>query len=326
MFGSGDGQGGLENFKVMTGDSSYDPSIPCSDKNVELDIKCGLGPDFATDPAPADPFDYVLNDDDSLPRWADDAFARIYSMDGILLPGFVPGETDAAYELRLESLLDASNNDDYTTYESTYHALESYMKDGRFSKLIGPDPNGPKTIAYLDQALHFAGYPKVYAKNGSDNAVLQEFIDLATDDTDHFKNSLVKVNPPLNATSTEDINNSYGGGGSFAVTMPVIFAGVCGEWKSLKGKYYIGTAKLMITRIWQGVNACYDASDPVTVYGSPPCTIGEIVPQLGGSSGDNYECVTGHSSGAQAGIEALIQPPVDDEETEFGIQKIYLVE
>lgn len=332
MYGSGDGHGGLENYTVMGGDNTYDPAIPCGDKNVEVDIRCGLGPDFPdVDPLPStdDPlFGYLQNANKSLPRWDNDAFTRIWSMDGILQQGYVTDETEIEYETRLETLKNGSATGDWTIYDAGYPdpPLPGWAKDGRFDKLI--DKEGTNHVALFDEALRYAGYPEVQAKNGEDNSVIQKFIDLSTTESGHFKNSLTKINEPLDATSDADPNNSYGGGESFAVTIPVIFAGVCGEWKSLKGKYYIGTANLLITRIWQNKNTCYDASNPVTIIGTPPSSDTPSCP--GGFNpvpildGDSYSCVTGAGTGAESGIEALITPK--GEEGPSGIQKIYLVE
>jgi hypothetical protein len=319
LYGTGTAHHGLENESIIKGDNTYNPDIACGDRNVELDVRCGLGDEFETPASPpVDPLDY-----DPLPRWDDKVdFERIWSMDGILKIGYVTGENQTQYETRLDALKDASATNSWTAYDAAYPtpALPTWARDGRFDKIIGPD--GGDTIAYYDQALHYAGYPEVFAKNGVDNSVIQEFINLSTE-SGHFKGPLTDVNAPLDATASADPHNSYGGGDTFAVTIPVIFAGVCGEegWKALKGKYYSGLANLLITRLWKNQNDCYDAANPVTVYGSPPFNIHAFSPKL---NGDTYACVTGSSSGAQAGFEALITPT--GEEGPKGIQKLYLVE
>lgn len=320
LYGTGTTHKGLENEPIIKGDSTYNPDIACGDRNDELDVQCGLGDEFETPSSPPeDPLDY-----DPLPRWNDTAaFERIWSMDGILKRGYVPGENPTQYETRLEALKTASATNNWSAFDGDpgdpYPLLPLWARDGRFDKIIGPD--GGDTIAYYDQALHYAGYPSVDAKNGADNAVIQEFIDLSTE-SGHFKGPLTDVNAPLDEPASP-AQNSYGGGDTFAVTIPVIFAGVCGEdgWKALKGKYYSGLANLLITRLWKNQNDCYDAANPVTVYGTPPFDYTTFSPKL---NGDQYSCVTGSSSGAQAGFEALITPT--GEEGPKGVQKIYLVE
>lgn len=327
IYGTGTAHQGLENEPVIRGDkTTYDPDSACGDRNVELDIRCGLGPEFETDPDPTDPLDYAQNANDPLPRWTDTTpFQKIWSMDGILLKGYVSGETVAQYQTRLDVLKAASESGDWTAYDAAYPTpvLPTWARDGRFEKMIGKDASGSETIAYFDQALHYAGYPAIDAKNGANNAVMQEFIDLATTDG-HFKDSLTDINPPFDATATSDPHNSNAGGDTYAVTIPVIFAGTCGEdgWKALKGKYYIGTANLLITRMWKGQNDCYDAVNPLTIYGSPPtCSASDFTPQL---VGDQFACVTGNASGAAAGFEALITPK--GVEGPQGIRKVFLVE
>jgi Flp pilus assembly protein TadG len=323
---------GLENEPVIRADrTTYNSATACGDRNVELDIRCGLGDDFVSPPSPlGDPLAL-----DPLPRWDNKStFEWVWSMGGILRPGstYGPGETagnlnDPKFQTRMDALKNASATNDWSAFDGDpYPALPLWALDGRFappdSKRQIIEKAGGKTVVNYDQALFYAGYPEVQAKNGADNAVIQQFIELSTE-SGHFRNSLTNINPPLDATATSDPNNSYGGGETFATTIPVIFAGVCGEdgWKALKGKYYSGTANLLITRLWKGQNECYDAASPVTVYGSPPFDINAFIPKL---NGDQYSCVTGSGSGAAAGFEALITPT--GEEGPQGIKKIYLVE
>lgn len=323
LYGTGTDHKGLENEHVIPADkSSYSSTTPCGDKNVELDIECGLGDEFVSDPSPPpDPLDY-----DPLPRWDDDAFARIWSMDGILQKGYVTGENQTQYEARLDALKTASATSSWTAYDASYPtpALPTWARDGRFappdSKHQIIEKDGTKTIVNFDQALFYAGYPEVSAKNGADNSVMQEFIDLSTE-AGHFKDSLTDINVPLDATASTDPHSSYGGGETFTVTIPVIFAGVCGEWKALKGKYYAGTANLLITRMWKNQNDCYDAANPLTVYGIPPCDVSDFSPKL---NAGQFSCVTGAGSGAAAGFEALVTPRAV--EGPQGLKKIYLVE
>ena len=342
IYGDGSGEGGLENEDVRKGDGTYDSgSSPCDlSVNHELTIECGLGDEFEPPSSePDDPLDY-----DPLPRWdynlsgsGYDPFRRIYSMDGILEQGYITGESDSDYEARLEALKDASeayadgDPTPFATYEANYPApiLPGWAKDGRFEVLVGTD--GSKTVALFEQALLYAGYPAVAATNGTDASVLKKFLELTTEDQDdgHFNTSLTRISPPLDATGTgaDDPSNSYGGGETFAVTIPIVLTGLCSDTAYNAMFPYIGTANLLITRVWAGVNECYDTIDPVTVYGNPACnpSLSLHKPDVVTVDGkETFTCVTGNAAGAKKGIEALITPR--GEEGPQGIQKIYLVE
>jgi len=328
LYGTGTDHKGLENEPVIRANSTtYNSNTACGDRNVELDIKCGLGDDFVNAPSPpGDPLKY-----DPLPRWDNKtAFEWIWSMGGILKQGYVVDENQTQYETRLNALKTASTTNttsSWAVYDTAYPTplLPTWARDRRFappdSKRQIIEKDGAKTIVNFDQALFYAGYPEVQAKNGADNSVIQEFINLSTE-SGHFKDSLTNIHAPLDATASADPHNSHGGGETFAVTIPVIFAGVCGEegWKALKGKYYSGTANLLITRLWKNQNDCYDAASPVTAFDFD--TSG-FSPRL---NAGQYSCVTGVSSGAPTagGFEALITP--HGEEGPQGLRKLYLVE
>lgn len=315
LYGTGMAHQGLENEPVLkwnkTGINPFDPAAPCGEKNVEFNIVCGLGDDFVPGVQnPEDPLDY-----NPLPRWNDVGFDRIWSMDGVLQKG--TGESDAAYRTRLDVLKAAAISKDYTAYDAAYPDLPAYQKDGRFEHFIGKYQGN--TVAFFERPLHFAGYPSVAATEGEQNTVLQEFIDLSTT-AGHFKRDLTALNPPLNETEATSPHESYGGGETLSVTIPVIFAGLCGEWQALGEHYYIGTANLLLTRLWKGVNECVDARNPVQVFSGANC--GSFTPSLGVN--DSFACVTGNAAGAESGIEGLLVPKGLEAET--GILRVYLVE
>ena len=318
LYGTGESHEGLENETVRKWDGTFDTSVPCGTRNVGLSIVCGLGEDFVAGPSnyPEDPLNY-----NPLPRWDDEGFDRIWSMDGVLRQGGRPeiaGEELEPYRTRLDALKAAATSGDYTAYEAAYHDLPAYQKDGRFAHFIGKYKGD--TIAFLEVPLHFAGYPSVAATEGENNSVLQEFIDLSTREGS-FKRELTSITAPLNETAATSPHISYGGGETLSVTIPVIFAGVCGPdgWQALGEHYYIGTANLLLTRLWKGVNSCVDASNPVVVFPGHGC--GSFVPSL---DGNTFGCVTGNAAGAEAGIEGLLVPRGEKDET--GILKVYLVE
>ena len=327
IYGTGESHQGLENTGVLKWNGSFVNTVPCGNKNVALNIACGLGEDFVQPVSPpVDPLNY-----DPLPRWDDVGFDRIWSMDGVLQKGYWAGETGEtvaaydAYRTRLDDLKTAADNNNYPAYETKYGngTLPDYQRDGRYkdtgdNKLNIIAKEGGKTIVRFERLLHFAGYPSVAAKNGEDNSVLQEFINLSTTDG-HFKGALTSINDPLDETAATSPHVSYGGGETLSVTIPIIFAGICGEWSSLGEKYYIGTANLLLTRLWKGVNDCVDASNPVQVFSHPP-GCGSFKPKL---NNDTFACVTGNSNGAESGIEGLLVSKGPKEET--GVLRVFLV-
>lgn len=333
LYGTGEDHEGLENEPVLKWNKNginpnekFDNSVPCGEKNVDLNIVCGLGPDYVPGVQnPVDPLNY-----NPLPRWdvTDGSFDRIWSMDGVLRQGHVAGElppgdptADKAYRDRLDALKAAADNNDYPAYEKVYGTLPTYQQDGRYKdtgdnklNIIGKE-NG-KTVARFERLLHFAGYPSMAADQGEKNSVLQEFIDLSST-AGHFKRDLTARNPPLNETEATSPHVSYGGGDTLSVTIPVIFAGLCGNWNALGEHVYIGTANLLLTRLWRGVNDCVDARNPVQVFSGNGC--GGFTPPLGAN--DTFSCVTGPAGG---GIEGLTVPRGLEAET--GILRVYLVE
>lgn len=315
LYGTGESHQGLENEPVLKWNGGFDANVPCGEKNIELNIVCGLGDDYVEGTQnPEDPLNY-----NPLPRWdvGDGSFDRIWTMDGVLRQGKVPGENAAQYQTRLDVLKAAALSGDYSTYEATYHVLPTYQKDGRHAHFISKI--GPETGVSFDVPLRFAGYPSVEAKEGEDNSVIQEFIDLSTTEG-HFKTALTDITAPLDETAATSSHVSYGGGETLSITIPVFFTGLCGDTKFLKEFYYIGTANLLLTRLWKGVNNCVDARNPVQVFSGNSC--GSFTPSLG--TGNTFACVTGHASGAESGIEGLLVPRGKKEET--GVLRVYLVE
>ncbi|MCA1765482.1 MAG: pilus assembly protein TadG-related protein, partial [Desulfobulbaceae bacterium] len=255
IYGDGSGDEGLENEDVRKGDGTYDAdSSPCDlTVNNGLTIACGLGDEFVPPAlAPDDPLDY-----DPLPRWdynldedadlSDDPFRRIYSMDGILEQGYIAGESDSDYEARLETLKNASEDyatgdhlTAFNTYDTNYPSpiLPDWARDGRWDVMVSK-----KGEALFEQALLYAGYPAVAATNGTDASVLKAFLELTTEGQDdgHFDTSLTSITPPLDATESSDPSNSYGGGETFAVTIPIVLTGACQDTAYNAMFPYVGT-------------------------------------------------------------------------------------
>lgn len=318
LYGTGENHDGLENTAVRRN---------CGASNFELDIVCGLGPDFV--PGAQTPVDPLLYN--PLPRWDNTEFRRVWTMDEVLTKKKIgiTEETDTAYKTRLKALRAAAVSNDYITYDATYGVLPAYQKDGRHIEYItDANPNKPgdisKVSANFEKPLHAAGYPTVTATNGVANSVIQAFIDMIADNN-IFKSALTSISAPLNETATPVYNNprSYGGGQTLKVTVPIIFAGDCAGWKAGAGNvthYYIGTANLLLTRVWQNRNSCNAALNPVEVFGGQTCQPGGFTPSL---AGNTFSCggVTGPTGG---GIEGLLAPK--GAEAKAGTLRVYLVE
>ncbi|MDH3392640.1 MAG: pilus assembly protein TadG-related protein [Desulfobulbaceae bacterium] len=337
LYGENDDHQGLENTAVLKRDG---PSGPCGNEainkntgnNYEYEINCGLGNDFDDAvTAPEDPLAY-----DPLPRWYNhSAFDRILSMDGMLSRGHTVDtdnkwtytEDPTSYQERMAALLDAATTGDYTTYNTSYSCPSAYcttnnigynenILDGRFTRYIEWSNKDKQYIAHPEEALRDAGYPLVQAKNGQDTAALAAFIDRVVSDPDdgHFKDSLTSDTGPFNDVGA-DAN-----GETLPVTIPVIFSGQCGDWKALKGQFYIGTANLLITRIWKNNHACWDEGEnPLEAYDDCVDDFTPTVPSR------TFTCVTKKDSGAEAGIEALIWEK-GKKDPSSGVLRVELVE
>lgn len=310
LYGDNDDHQGLENTAVL---KQTDSSGPCGNEainkntgnNFEYEIVCGLGEDFDESILPPgnDPLQY-----NPLPRWYNDiAFERILSMDGML------GEEGSDdYQTRLGLLFSAAERfsygdpgayNDYINYcQLNGIDYNSAILDDRFMRYIEWDKKEKKYVVHPEEALRDAGYPLVQAKNGQDTAVLAAFIDRVSAEANdgHFKDSLTASAGPF-AEEGADAT-----GETLPVTIPVIYAGECGGWKALKGKFYIGTANLLVTRIWKNNHDCWDVKyvdethHPLVSADSCTDNFTPIVPSR------TFRCVTKKDSGAEAGIEALI--------------------
>ena len=324
LYGENDTHRGLENTSVL---KTNGPSGPCGNESIdpntgnnhEYDIKCGLGNDFDdfSGTPPADPLAY-----DPLPRWYNETdFERILTMDDTLSKA--PGESDSQFQTRMGILLTAASSvgPDYSAYiaycntESIdYHP--AVLVDNRFTRYIEWSNQDKKYIVHPEETLRDAGYPLVQAKNGQDTAALAAFIDSIISDPDngHFKPTLTANTGPFAEEGAD------AAGETLPVTIPVIFAGECGDWKALKGKFYIGTANLLLTRVWKNNHDCWDEGEqPLVAADACVDAFSPTVPSR------TFTCVTKKDSGAEAGIEALIWEK-GKEDPFSGILRVQLVE
>jgi Flp pilus assembly protein TadG len=336
IYGMDETHAGLENETVKKGGCTTDDNLIsvknfnnlCSDAT---NITCGLGDPF-TGASPSDPLSFI-----PLPRW--DNFAdiqRIWSMDGVLTRDEA-NETLSEYETRLGKLYQASNPAytayTYNDYNNDYPSRPTNLTDDRFTRYIAPNkPNDPIKVtgtANFKEPLKEAGYPAVWLIEGETNTIV-DFLKTVVPTKDNklvgtkFKANVIQENKPFD---DDGAATSYGLGETVQLTIPVIFTGECTDTKYNKPGLYIGAANLLITRIWNSINDCYDVGNTAVTlqtgadygrFGSDKNN--DILPAL---VGDKILCTKGF---AGKSFEGLIRPPAGDEETKAGIQKIYLVE
>jgi Flp pilus assembly protein TadG len=351
---------GIENTAVdpaaQTFSSSYAGCQPDG-----LDIPCGLGgkinnKDIASwdeFPAPSplpslvrdgttgvysptgfDPMTgYAING--YLPRWYnlnptadfqdDDHFTRVWSQDGVLLPGYIDAthyESFAAYQNRLTSYLTGPgpyNDSRFNAGGAQGPIIRSWQGGTRndiLAKLasIGIDVTGaPSQILYPDfsKLTQYAGYPKVYVFNGTAATILADFL-ANTDVTDADSN--LKCRQDIDLPSGQH---------ALIVNMPVIFAGACETWKAISNNAtrntmsYVGMARMLLTRAWKNPDA-YDCGDSFVNVGS--CTATFDPPAAGGG---DLSKVTAH---IQA-IEGVNLYPIPDQlARQASLLKVELVE
>jgi Flp pilus assembly protein TadG len=352
---------GIENTAVdpaaKTFSSSYEGCRPDG-----LDIPCGLGrvgtKDIATwdeftapsplpslirdattgvySPTTFDPMTgYAVNG--ALPRWYDlnpaadfqddDHFTRVWSQDGVLLPGFIDSthyEDFTVYQTRLASYYDGT----VQPYGDNRYVHSAGAQGDIIQKFTGGTKNdilaglqsagivtgNPSSIYYPDfsEVPQYAGYPKVYVFNGTASSILADFL-ANTDVTDADSN--LKCRQDIDLPSGQH---------ALVVNVPVIFAGACETWKAISNgspKHtlaYVGLAKLLLTRAWKNPDA-YDCGDSfVNVSG---CDLSTFVPPPG--SGNDLSKVTAH---IQA-IEGVSLYPIPDQlARQASLLKVELVE
>lgn len=361
VYGTGLAHDGIENTSVSVATRTIPvPDFPTySDVtrgcvgNAGLDINCGLGEDLSLDPedpqlirkadptkvplaAQTDPLRY-----DPLPRWYhfddvpettdvyDDAFTRLVTQNGTLVRD--DGESAAAYQTRMQGL-----------YEGTLPSPYGGAGDYRF-KAVGNNEKfiTEKSGVYIPnflEVLRYAGYPPVWINNGTIPPALDKFLENLVDPQGKGKgatqfqtgvSNIVEPFTPGNET------NSGGVGETVRLTIPVIFAGDCDNWKALSvgpvktdiKLYYIGTASFLITRAWKSPD-CFDHGPDraIKIEFNPPadCVLAgakTFSPQINGTS---IEC--GGGKAPNAALEGLLRVPTKGEKEKAGVRKIYLVE
>lgn len=350
VFGGDDEESGLENTVNIS--RSLGGGIGCPIESNETDIKgfpdycsvpvnisCGLGGDYADGhDNPVDPRLFT-----PLPHWYDDdgsALERIWSQDGTLSPGpLATGEVDAdgvptaAYFNRLKDLYLASQDntfDDPGGYNETYTGIgkalpAGFPRDERFTRYINQHSGEPSFRLPLQEA----GYPEVSLIEGK-TAVVKAMIDMVADeDTLEFKEDFRKENEPLDNKGT-----SGGKGETVIITIPIIYTGSCTDTQYNKTGIYVGTANLLLTRLWETKQAThsFDAgfnSVSVTANWDTFCNSATLfgknkkINRLPPLTGLQLSSVLGFDGKS---FEGLLLEPDRGPEADTGIRKIYLVE
>ncbi len=328
---------GLE-FETVTNDGSCtttDNEIVVNDFeqliNVNVNINCGLGGEFTDQsPRPADPLNYA-----PLPRWYDkNDFARVFSMNGLLQQG--ANETDGQYATRMLALYTASQNDDFTGYNTTYavNQVPADLMDDRFTRYIITKQNG--NFDHVDSRIPLieAGYPQVHLIEGLTETVTDFAKMIITSDGNQFTStrfmpSASNVYPPFDS---EHSSTSGAEGHTVLLYVPIIFTGNCDDTAYNKPAIYVGLANVLLTRLWTTTNECFDNGDNSAVV-SITCPAPAGYTGKFGSSKQNYTnpeltadqllCTNGFEPKS---FEGLLLEPLTDEETESGLARYLLVE
>lgn len=352
VFGKGvDDSNGLENHIVDTDrpssgfSSSYEGCKP--NPTDYLDINCGLGRIAGKDialpnefPAPGllpdlqfnDPLvgDYWIGDPgfdpltayDTLPRWyniiadnvfdENDHFTRIWSQDGILLPG--PNEGEPAYADRLQRLLDGDDVDLHPYGDNRFADSSNSTIVPKGGDFVHKDKG--KLKPNYQAVMQHAGYPKVYVNNGQMKNALKTFVE-----------NILKDPATLNCSDNDPFPADEQ---TVRVNMPVIFAGACEDWKALSNSdnhvlTYVGLAKFLLTRVWVNPDQ-YDCGDKFVTTDSDEddCEGTSFDPELAG--GDTFSLTAGLNPHIVALEGINLIPVADDEEDSGSILEVFLVE
>jgi Flp pilus assembly protein TadG len=344
------GLGKVADERLAPPESFPEPTVPPD--MITRDSK-GIFQPYNGSTGPFDPMlDYNNSGNGALPRWynlnnddvlkTDDHFVRIWSLDGHLIKGPIPGSAKAiALGVTGESFVEYQDRlQGY--FEGTLSPPDPY-NDGRLkdealggSSLISDSVGNAEATAIaayytgmgesVDKAdveywpdflkiMEHAGYPKVSVTNGVVTTVLDAFFsnpEVADEDAETLKCS---DNAPLN-------------GETLRLQIPVIFAGFCESWKALSNAstqhtlVYVGLGDFLITRGWKNP-AEYDCPSPVTLSANgvmTSCPDHDFDPALVG--GDAFSDIGRHDKA----VEGLFKVPQVDTSAAASIMKVYLVE
>jgi len=346
---------GIENESVdysLSGCYPHDFDIPCGLGQIggediappgAFPIPGNISALSGTPGVPASGFDPLIDygTNGALPRWynintadenfdSDDHFTRVWSQDGILVPG--AGESAPDFVARLKTYAECSNPTDPTSTCSPYKDTRFHYDKDEYDFITHPtgqpaqnllDSLGfiPEYWPNYKEVFRQAGYPKVGVINGKTQTVLDAFI--ANRNVSDGTDLICSDNTPLPA-----------GQKTLRINAPVIFAGACEDWKAISGNpvghslTYVGLSKFLLTRAWirSGTEGSYDCGEVDEVVRVPgggcPDTIFD--PPLDGI----YFSVDGITVSADyRGLEGLSTVPTPDgEEDQGSILSVFLVE
>jgi Putative Flp pilus-assembly TadE/G-like len=341
------GLGGKINNKDIASWDEFPAPSPLPALNRDWDPATGTGTGVYS-PTGFDPMTgFAVNG--YLPRWYnlnpaadfqyDDYFTRVWSQDGVLLPGYVDSthyEAFTDYQNRLYSYLHPTSplgtpSADRPYGDSRFQQgasppggigdIITTFSGGKKTQIlselasIGIDvsgaPPGPILFPDFSKVVQYAGYPKVYVFNGTAATILADFL-ANTDVTDADGNLKCRQDPELPS-----------GQHALVVNVPVIFAGACETWDAISNGSpgqtlsYVGMARMLLTRAWKNPDA-YDCGDSFVNVGG--CSNTFDPPAAGGG---DLSKVTAH---IQA-IEGVNLYPIPDQlARQASLLKVELVE
>lgn len=335
------GLGKIAGETLAPPESFPDPVFPSEE--ISRDPVTGVYLPYNSGTGPFDPMlDY--NNSGALPRWynlnddgalkTDDHFVRVWSLDGHLLKGPIPGSQEAidlgvvgesfvAYQARLKGY-----------FEGTLQPPAPY-NDGRLKSSTGLISNSVGNAEATAIAKYFtdrgepvnkndvkywpdygkimlrAGYPKVNVTNGAVTTVLDAFFsnpEVANEDAE-----------TLNCSDNEPLS-----GQTLRMQVPVIFTGFCESWKAISNPsdvhnlVYVGLGDFLMTRGWKNPKE-YDCPTPVTLAANNNAICSPFDPPL---SGDAFSDIGVNDKGA----EGLFKLPLVDEADAASLVRVFLVE
>lgn len=322
---------GLDKTPVVQGPLPYSPFHEGCEGNAGESISCGLGGEFRRYKVRVG--DPILRYTE-LPRYINDdseereAFLDILYQDGILDPRKWSNPSD--YSQFLGFLYNNSLGDFFLRFQprgGEDNFIEYHKKTDTYT------PN-------FNRILDYAGYPSLNVTTDSMpkvmDTVLNSLVHVSRGSKEKgvsFRSNMTDHHPPFDVYG-RDVSHGYGT--TLMLTVPVVFAGACEDFDDGGGSFfdsreesqmhYVGMARLLVTRAWQG-NVTYDCKEPVQVWGSFPvgCDAGDFNPQLVNSSLFSGP-VPGPENPSSEAFEGLLRAPAPEDERRAGVHKIVLVE
>lgn len=316
----------LNSADVERPPATWDDSHDGCEDNYGESVHCGLGGDFVDyqPPGASDPFQryselprYItMSSDEQLGFW------DIALQDSRLYWDKSSGESFDDFQDRLQDLYLGT---DKPYGDNRFVPIDPSKKDFRLilqrkdTNDIDGDGDDSELIYLPDinKALDYAGYPPVAATTGSMTTVMGALIEKITPPFKQKKDIQFSASQTDTYPPFDDSYSSGGEGETLLFTIPVIFAGLCGNFDpksfdTVKAQesselHYVGLANFLVTRIWKGGD-CYECREPVVLSPSTSleCNPRDHVPKL--LNDDAYACPVKNPEGSIA-FEGLVRPP-----------------